>query len=130
MRGWLSPTGGTQDAILGVLRKRSQRGAAPMEAGKGKSSDFRLSQALANPPSQKGAIRSFILYGLSPPVSEGEVAGPHISFPDHRSLRKTHLPHQLRKPWVGTDGIDCVISLQTYQTLIMLLKRGVEPLEK
>jgi hypothetical protein len=34
--------------------------------------------SLANPPSQKGTIRSFILCGLSPPVSEGGVAGPHI----------------------------------------------------
>jgi hypothetical protein len=40
-----------------------------MEAGNGKSLDFRLSQSLANPPSQKGAIRSFLLCGLSPPVS-------------------------------------------------------------
>jgi len=46
-----------QDAILGVLRKRSQRGAAPMEAGKGKSSDFRLSQASCLSGGQKGCLR-------------------------------------------------------------------------
>ena len=40
-----------------------------MDAGKGKSGDFRLSQALANPVVQKGVCGDFILYGLSPPVS-------------------------------------------------------------
>jgi hypothetical protein len=40
-----------------------------MHTGRTNPSIFRLSQALANPPSQKGAIRSFIFRGLSPPVS-------------------------------------------------------------
>jgi hypothetical protein len=40
-----------------------------IDKGRGKSSDFGLSQALANPPSQKAAIPSFILCGLSPRVS-------------------------------------------------------------
>lgn len=39
------------------------------DAGDGKALDFRFSQALANPPSQKGAIHSFIFRDLSPPVS-------------------------------------------------------------
>jgi hypothetical protein len=40
-----------------------------MEAGKGKSRDFRLSQALANQVVRKGVCGDFILCGLSPPVS-------------------------------------------------------------
>jgi hypothetical protein len=40
-----------------------------MEGGKGKSRDFRLSQALADPVVQKVEISAFILCGLSPPVS-------------------------------------------------------------
>ena len=40
-----------------------------MDAGKGKSCDFRLSHALANPVVQKGVCGDFILCGLSPPVS-------------------------------------------------------------
>jgi hypothetical protein len=51
-----------------------------MDAEKDKSSDFRLSQALANPPSQKGAIRSFILCGLSPPVSPRGKMVSHYTF--------------------------------------------------
>ena len=40
-----------------------------MDAGNGKSSDFRLSQALANQVVRKGVCGDFILCGLSPPVS-------------------------------------------------------------
>ena len=40
-----------------------------MEAGKGKSSDFRLSQALAYGVVKKGVCGGFILCGFSPPVS-------------------------------------------------------------
>ncbi len=40
-----------------------------MNGGKGKSLDFRLSQALAYPVVQKGVGGDFILCGLSPPVS-------------------------------------------------------------
>jgi len=39
-----------------------------MEAGKGKSRDFRLYQALAQPVVKKGVCGDFILCGLSPPV--------------------------------------------------------------
>ena len=48
---------------------RSQRGAHLMDGGKGKSHDFRLSQALANQVVRKGGCGDFILCGLSPPVS-------------------------------------------------------------
>jgi hypothetical protein len=40
-----------------------------MDAGRGKSLDFRLSQALAYPVVKKGVCGDFILCGLSPPVS-------------------------------------------------------------
>jgi hypothetical protein len=40
-----------------------------MDGGKGKSHDFRLSQALANQVVRKGGCGDFILCGLSPPVS-------------------------------------------------------------
>ncbi len=40
-----------------------------MDGGKGKSLDFRLSQALAYPVVKKGVCGDFILCGLSPPVS-------------------------------------------------------------
>jgi hypothetical protein len=40
-----------------------------MDAGNGKSRDFRLSQALANQVVRKGVCGDFILCGLSPPVS-------------------------------------------------------------
>jgi hypothetical protein len=40
------------------VRKPSQRGAQPMDAGKGKSHDFSLSQALAYPVVKKGVFRS------------------------------------------------------------------------
>jgi hypothetical protein len=40
-----------------------------MDAGKGKSRDFGLSQALANQVVRKGVCGDFILCGLSPPVS-------------------------------------------------------------
>ncbi len=40
-----------------------------MDARKGKSSDFRLYQALAYPVVKKGIYLDFILCGLSPPVS-------------------------------------------------------------
>jgi len=40
--------------------------ATPTDAGNGKSLDFRLSQDLANPASQKGAIRNFILWDFRP----------------------------------------------------------------
>ena len=40
-----------------------------MDAGNGKSRDFRLSQALANQVVRKGVCGDFILCGFSPPVS-------------------------------------------------------------
>ena len=40
-----------------------------MDAGNGKSRDFRLSQAPANQVVRKGVCGDFILCGLSPPVS-------------------------------------------------------------
>jgi hypothetical protein len=40
-----------------------------MDAEKGKSGDFSLSQALANQVVRKGVCGDFILCGLSPPVS-------------------------------------------------------------
>jgi hypothetical protein len=40
--------------------------STPTDAGNGKSPDFRLSQDLANPASQKGAIRNFILWDFRP----------------------------------------------------------------
>ncbi len=40
-----------------------------MDAGKGNSCDFMLSQALADPVVRKGVCCDFILCGLSPPVS-------------------------------------------------------------
>jgi hypothetical protein len=42
-----------------------------MDAGKGKSGDFRLSQALANQVVRKGVCGDFILCGFSPPVLAG-----------------------------------------------------------
>jgi len=55
--------------MLGVLRWEVNEGGTPMDAGKGKSRDFRLSQALAYPVVKKGVCGDFILCGLSPPVS-------------------------------------------------------------
>ena len=49
--------------------RRSTADGMLTDAGDGKALDFRFSQALANPPSQKGAIHSFIFRDLSPPVS-------------------------------------------------------------
>jgi len=40
--------------MLGMLRWEVNESSTPMEAGKSKSSDFRLSQALANPVVKKG----------------------------------------------------------------------------
>jgi len=48
--------------------RQSQRGRYIDESGKGKSSDFMLSQALAYRVVQKGLCGGFILCGLSPPV--------------------------------------------------------------
>ena len=45
------------------------RSEGQQRMGSGKTLDFRLSLALANPPSQKGAIRNFIFGDLSPLVS-------------------------------------------------------------
>src|ERR1022692_4124044 len=63
--GWRRNSG----AMLGVLRSRVNEDDRPMDAGNGKSRDFRLSQALANQVVQKGVCGDFILCGLSPPVS-------------------------------------------------------------
>jgi hypothetical protein len=49
-----------------------------MDAGKGKSRDFRLSQALANQVVRKGVCGDFILCGLSPPVSPKVCASPRV----------------------------------------------------
>jgi hypothetical protein len=53
------------------VRKPSQRDGTPMDAGKGKSRDFGLSQAVADPVVRKGVCGDLILCGLSPPVSAG-----------------------------------------------------------
>ena len=55
--------------MLGVLRSRVNEDDTPMDAGKGKSRDFGLSQALANQVVRKAVCGDFILCGLSPPVS-------------------------------------------------------------
>jgi hypothetical protein len=60
-----------------------------MDAGNGKSSDFRLSQALAYGVVRKGVCGDFILCGLSPPVSAGwstartEACSPHAQLASH-----------------------------------------------
>ncbi len=54
--------------MLGMLRWEVNEGTR-MDAGKGKSRDFGLSQALANQVVRKGVCGDFIFCGLSPPVS-------------------------------------------------------------
>jgi hypothetical protein len=55
--------------MLGVLMGQVNEDGTPMDAGKAKSRDFRLSQALAYGVVKKGVCSDFILCGLSPPVS-------------------------------------------------------------
>ncbi len=40
-------------------------------------------------------------------------------------LRQPHLPHQFSKSWVGTNGVECEVSLQLHQPPVTLLKRSV-----
>ena len=54
--------------MLGVLMGQVNEDGTPMDAGKAKSRDFRLSQALAYGVVKKGGCGDFILCGLSPPV--------------------------------------------------------------
>src|ERR1700693_2248807 len=44
-------------------------------------------------------------------------------------LRQPHLPHQLSVSWIGTQGVEEEIGLQTQQQPIALLIRSIEPLE-
>ena len=64
-------------------RTKSRSEAAkliPMDAGNGKSRDFRLSQALANQVVQKGLCGDLVLCGLSPPVSHRQEMASRYTF--------------------------------------------------
>ena len=86
-----------------------------MEAGNGKSSDFRLSQALANQVVRKGVCGDFILCGLSSPVSASrslvhrytfwplvlpEIAHQH-NIPIDRKCQRKHVVDRLSPQTAG-----------------------------
>jgi len=52
--------------MLGVLRGRVNEDGIPIDAGKGKCPDFRLSQALAYAVVRKGSNFESVFCGLSP----------------------------------------------------------------
>ena len=43
--------------------------------------------------------------------------------------RQPQLSHQLGKAWVGTDGVESEVGLQTRQLVIVFLKRNIGPLK-
>src|SRR5262245_40593673 len=45
-------------------------------------------------------------------------------------LWQPHFPHQLRKAWVGTQGGQQEVSLQTHQPTVSLLISGIQPPER
>ena len=67
-----------------------------------------------------GSVRTF----LAPSALETVSARQQASLP-----RQRHFPLQLSKPRIGADGIEHEVRLQTHQTFIVFLERGVEPLK-